>query len=164
MQKKSRSALPLRGGSGVVTCIVLRPFVCRVPLSPATGCPNAVRSHPEKAIDCGLNMIAQIQGIATKEERALAVRVGISTGSVVAGVVGGAGRTYDLWGDAVNMASQMESKGHPGRVHISAFTHEALTRASQYIFHSHEVCGKDQATLKTFFVEKKLTTTEQWKF
>ena len=50
------------------------------------------------------------------------VRVGLHTGPVVAGVIGRRTYAYDLWGDAVNIASRMESHGVPGRVQVSATT------------------------------------------
>ena len=56
----------------------------------------------------------------------LNIRIGINTGSVVAGVIGMKKFTYDLWGDAVNTASRMESHGIPGAIQVSATTYERL--------------------------------------
>ena len=50
------------------------------------------------------------------------LRVGIHTGGVIAGVVGRRKFTYDVWGDAVNIAARMEAAGEPGRVNVSADT------------------------------------------
>ena len=50
----------------------------------------------------------------------LTVRVGINTGPVVAGVIGTRKLAYDLWGDAVNIASKMESSGVPAHVQVGA--------------------------------------------
>ena len=57
---------------------------------------------------------------------ALALRIGIESGPVVAGVIGRRKFTYDLWGDTVNTASRMESHGTPGQVQIGEGAHELL--------------------------------------
>jgi adenylate cyclase len=49
----------------------------------------------------------------------LALRVGIHAGSATAGIIGETRFTYDVWGDAVNVAARMESHGLPGRIHVS---------------------------------------------
>jgi adenylate cyclase len=60
----------------------------------------------------------------------LALRVGIHLGSATAGIIGDVRFSYDVWGDAVNVASRMESHGVPGRIHVSEdfrmATHESF--------------------------------------
>jgi adenylate cyclase len=58
--------------------------------------------------------------------RPLAVRIGIDTGPVEAGVIGTAKFSYDLWGDTVNTASRMESTGVPGCIQVTARTYQRL--------------------------------------
>ena len=54
------------------------------------------------------------------------MRVGIHSGTVVAGVVGKKKFTYDVWGDTVNIAQRMEASGVPGKVNISAHTYHLI--------------------------------------
>jgi adenylate cyclase len=51
--------------------------------------------------------------------RKLQLRIGIHCGTVIAGVIGNTRISYDLWGDAVNFASRLQSQGVPGRIHVS---------------------------------------------
>ena len=56
----------------------------------------------------------------------LELRIGINSGPVVAGVIGTRKFVFDLWGDAVNTASRMESHGEPGRIHVTEATFRLL--------------------------------------
>jgi adenylate cyclase len=56
----------------------------------------------------------------------LELRIGINSGPVVAGVIGRKRFLYDLWGDAVNMASRMETSSTPGEIQVTRDTYELL--------------------------------------
>ncbi len=78
---------------------------------------------------------------------AFEMRVGIHTGPVVAGIVGIKKFQYDIWGDTVNTASRMESKGEVGKVNISKATFELLQDDVDFTFENRgklEVKGKGQ--------------------
>lgn len=94
------------------------------------GLPLRNNSNPFNAVMAGLeiqlymnqlNDNKVIQNLAVWE-----LRIGIHTGSVVAGVVGRSKFAYDIWGDTVNIASRMEQTGHTGMVNISGTTYEHI--------------------------------------
>ena len=92
----------------------------------AAGVPEGRDDHADAAVTMGLSMIDAIAGIATKLGLPIAVRVGVHSGPVVAGVLGTKKLVYDLWGDTVNTAARMESHGIAGCVHISETTRDRL--------------------------------------
>ena len=73
-----------------------------------------------------LDMLKAIQDFNADTEHPLNIRIGISTGAAVAGVIGKSKFLYDLWGDVVNTASRMESHGIAGRIQLSEATRQAL--------------------------------------
>ncbi len=62
----------------------------------------------------------------------LGVRIGISTGPVVSGVIGRRKYSFDVWGDTVNLASRMESAGLAGRIQVSEATFWRLQHAFDF--------------------------------
>jgi len=80
------------------------------------------------------------------------VRIGINSGSVVAGIVGDSKFAYDIWGEAVNLASRMESSGLPGKVNISGATYE-LVKDQFGCHHRGKVTVKHGAEVDMYFVE-----------
>jgi adenylate cyclase len=90
------------------------------------GLPEADREHPIKACLAALEMQAAVARIKSRNEKmllpALALRIGIHTGPVIAGVVGNHRFSFDIWGDAVNTASFMETHCLSGRINLSEAT------------------------------------------
>ena len=82
------------------------------------------------------------------------LRIGIHTGQVIAGVVGKNKFAYDIWGDAVNTASRMESSGVPGKVNISGETYE-LIKDNFTCTYRGKVKAKNKGEIDMYIVEGK---------
>ncbi|MBN1388979.1 MAG: hypothetical protein JW965_11070 [Bacteroidales bacterium] len=94
----------------------------------AGGIPHRNRTNPLEVVLAALEMQEYMNNLK-KEQTARGmkfwdIRIGIHTGTVVAGVIGHKKLSYDIWGDTVNTASRMESSGIPGKINISGVTYE----------------------------------------
>jgi adenylate cyclase len=92
----------------------------------AAGVPSPGPDHARKAALLALAMRDVLVTSAVGGQPGLELRIGINSGPVVAGVIGTKRFLYDLWGDAVNTASRMESHGTPGEIQITRATYELL--------------------------------------
>jgi class 3 adenylate cyclase len=82
----------------------------------AAGLPGTRGNHVRAAADLTLAMRAAVRDAGEPWQ----VRIGLHAGPVVAGVIGTSKFAYDLWGDAVNVASRLETAAPPGRIQVSA--------------------------------------------
>ena len=92
----------------------------------AAGVPTPRPDHARALAFMALDMLEAMRTADQVAHLGLELRVGINSGPVVAGVIGRKRFLYDLWGDAVNTASRMESHGTPGRIQITRATYELL--------------------------------------
>jgi class 3 adenylate cyclase len=90
------------------------------------GLPEPRPDHAEAVADMALAVRDEVPRHLDPGGRPLAVRIGIDTGPVVAGVIGRRKFSYDLWGDTVNTASRMESEGVPGCIQVTDRTYRRL--------------------------------------
>jgi class 3 adenylate cyclase len=94
----------------------------------AGGIPEKNRTNPVEVILAALEMQGYMSKLKETSEfegmKFWDIRIGIHTGTVIAGVVGQKKLSYDIWGDTVNTASRMESSGEAGKINISGTTYE----------------------------------------
>jgi adenylate cyclase len=98
----------------------------------AAGAPLQLPNHCEAVAEMALDMLEQTRDIVAPNGEPLRVRIGINTGPVVGAVIGSNKFIYDVYGDAVNTASRMESQGLPGSIQVTEITYQLL--CDKYIF------------------------------
>ena len=92
----------------------------------AAGVPSPRPDHARALALVALDMLEAVSSRGAVGDLGLELRIGINSGPVVAGVIGRKRFLYDLWGDAVNTASRMESNGTPGRIQITRATYDLV--------------------------------------
>jgi adenylate cyclase len=118
----------------------------------AGGVPDARADHAEQVARFALDARIAFDELAARHGGTLAVRMGIHTGPLVAGVIGRTKFAYDLWGDVVNTAARMESHGEAGRIHVTSEVAEAL-RGSFVVAERGEIEVKGKGRMQTFWLE-----------
>ena len=94
----------------------------------AAGLPGSSDEPIRAAADLALAMRAAVRDAEPPWE----IRIGLHTGPVVAGVIGSSKFVYDLWGDAVNVASRLESAAPPGSIQVSQVVADAIGDAFEF--------------------------------
>ncbi len=98
-------------------------------------------------------IVKQHQDKEAQGEHAFEMRVGVHTGPVVAGIVGVKKFQYDIWGDAVNTASRIESNGDVGKVNISEATYNYIKDDADFVFEGRgKVQAKGKGEVEMYFV------------
>jgi class 3 adenylate cyclase len=92
----------------------------------AAGVPDPHPDHARRAALLALDMRDEVASWTLTDRSRLQLRIGINSGPVVAGVIGTKRFLYDLYGDAVNTASRMETHSVPGQIQITSATHDLL--------------------------------------
>jgi adenylate cyclase len=123
----------------------------------AGGLPETDRQHPVAACLAALEMQAVAACIKSRNDKlglpSLELRIGIHTGPVISGVVGHRRFTFDIWGDAVNVASLMEAHCLPGRINISE-TVAGYAKALFEVAPRGLVRAKHDRAHKMFFLDR----------
>ncbi len=120
----------------------------------AGGLPVPTADHADKIAEMALSIQKAMPEINEHFKEPLNFRIGMHTGSVVAGVIGKKKFAYDIWGDAVNTASRMESSGIPGEIQTSEVTYQLLK--DRFQFEERGMIDiKGKGILKTYFLKSK---------
>jgi adenylate cyclase len=115
------------------------------------GLPVPTEDHALRAAHMALDMLEAVNRFNSRSGYTLQIRIGINTGAGVAGVIGKRKFIYDLWGDAVNTASRMESQGVAGRVQVTDATRQKL--GEPFLFEERGVIDlKGKGQVKTWFL------------
>jgi len=121
----------------------------------ASGLPAVNETHALDMVNAAVDIIEYME--VQKQIRIAAnrpvfdIRIGIHTGPVVAGIVGHKKFAYDIWGDAVNLASRMESSGEAGQINISQATYDRISSTYSCIFRG-EIEAKNKGKVGMYFV------------
>lgn len=123
------------------------------------GVPQANKSHAFDSVLAALEIQKLVEDKAKIDQAqgnpVWRVRIGIHTGSIVAGVIGKKKFAYDVWGDTVNVASRMETKGEAGKVNVSETTYLAIKEFFKCTYRG-KVLAKNIGEINMYFVERIL--------
>lgn len=118
------------------------------------GIPTYRPDHAEAIADMALDMQIAISKFNSETGESFSIRIGISTGPVVAGVIGTKKFIYDLWGDTVNTASRMESHGFPGAIQVTDSTYQCLK--DKYLLEERGmILVKGKGEMQTFLLKRR---------
>jgi class 3 adenylate cyclase len=115
------------------------------------GLPEPIPDNCERIAQAALAMREAVQVLNDALGLNIAMRIGIHTGEVIAGVIGKKKFSYDLWGDTVNTASRMESHGEADKIQVSEEVFEILKR--KFTFEKRgEIEVKGKGMMRTWFL------------
>jgi adenylate cyclase len=121
-----------------------------------SGVPEERADHLEALACLALDMAAAVAGLTDAKGRAVPLRIGLASGPVVAGVVGARKFFYDVWGDAVNVASRMEATDVEGRIQVPNDVYERLN--GRFAFEERgEIDVKGKGVMRTWYLVGRAT-------
>lgn len=129
------------------------------------GIPTPREDHARAIAHFALDIQKEVENYNMESNSNVSIRIGINTGPVIAGVIGTKKFLYDLWGDAVNIASRMESQGVPNTIQVSSACFEQLNK--DFVLEKRgPVILKGKGEMITYFLKgrkEKIPTKEEIK-
>lgn len=116
------------------------------------GLPEENAAHATRCVAAAKQMLHFLEGRNSRNVIQWKMRVGIHSGSVVAGVVGKKKYHYDVFGDSVNTASRIQTHGEAGKINISETTY-ALVKENYHCIPRGQIHAKGIGDLTMYFVE-----------
>jgi len=121
------------------------------------GVPVPSLTHAKDIVNAALDMRDFVTEYNLKRKAKgsdpLEIRIGIHSGSVVAGIVGTKKFAYDIWGDCVNTASRFETSGEPGKINISGATYDLIKNDFTFTYRG-KIAAKNKGAIDMYFVER----------
>ena len=118
-----------------------------------SGIPDQKKSHAHEICSAAKDILQFVEGTNIQHEVVgkphWDIRIGIHSGPVIAGT---SVDSFDIWGDAVNIAARIESSGEKGKIHISEKTANYL-EGSEKLISRGKIDLKNKGNWKTFFLE-----------
>ncbi len=122
----------------------------------AAGIPEVQKDNTHRAAQMALEVKEMMSDYRTANGVKIEVRIGLDCGPVVAGVIGENKFIYDMWSDAVNTASRMESTSESGQVHITECFKEAVSEYDEFDYVERgEIEIKGKGKMKTYYIADK---------
>uniref|UniRef100_UPI00358DF400 adenylate cyclase type 1 n=1 Tax=Myxine glutinosa TaxID=7769 RepID=UPI00358DF400 len=132
-------------------------YMAAVGLVPVPGSKTrrSIYSHLSCLADFSMEMFQVVDEINYQSYNEFVLRIGISVGPVVAGVIGARRPQYDIWGNTVNVASRMDSTGLPGKIQVSEDVFRILKRCGYKFTCRGKVSVKGKGEMLTYFLDGK---------
>ena len=126
----------------------------------ASGLPIERDDHAAAMAEMALEMQSAIARFRAERGENVQIRIGINTGVAIAGVIGTKKFIYDLWGDAVNVASRMESSGEPGQIQLTESTYKHL-KGKYNLDYRGTIKVKGKGKMKTYWLLGRLNSEKK---